>query len=322
MNTNTRELREAWIIEYLYDELDTEQKLRFEQELDKDRTLKTMYEEQLQLNGLFEKGSRPLVSQQRADQLRNQAIGKLQKPFAKPNFFDSLGAFFSDSTSVRAAFAGALFSFAAGVLLTPAIIPEIRGESGSATDLSPLNLTSYGEPQLVEARLDAYSADTEQVKFSYTMRSESQVSGNLDNSELRALLAQSLRLNDSDELRLQLVELFANHVDKPDVRSSLIQSLLNDPNPGVRYAAVSHLVKYTRYTDVKQALRNALKDDVNSGVRVESFLALSETIDQPFLKTVREHSVNDSNTFIRERSKQILNQYLTPMSMPRKSVSI
>ncbi len=90
------------------------------------------------------------------------------------------------------------------------------------------------------------------------------------------------------------------------MRQSLISTLLNDPNPGVRYHAVENLVKLVHLSDVRHALQQALMQDVNNGVRVEAFLALSQNVDEELLEVLRTHSINDANTFIRERTRRLL----------------
>ena len=319
IDEDKRTQREVWIIDYLYGELDRPHREQFERALNSDPTLRAMYEQNLGLDALMPRGIPPYPSSQRADTITQLTVTKLMNTPWHRRVAASVRAFIGRRPGMPMQLAGVALAFGLGVLASsqfPVLQPAEN--EASRSKLSLLNT----DQQLIDARLENYDPANEQVRFSFATLSESQVSGSLENREVRTLLAQSLTLNQSDGLRLQLVEMFGGHLAKPDVRQALITSLLNDPNPGVRYGAVVHLVKQTEHAEVRHALRVALKSDVNSGIRVEAFLALCEAIDQPFLKTLREHSVEDSNTLIRERSRRILEQHLAPETKRERTISI
>lgn len=304
--TNKKQQTEqnAWIIDALYGELDPQQQSDFEQALKDDPQLKQSYDRQSAFNLLMEKGSRPYISEERMQGVRWSTLRKLRQR-DQPSMWEALKKNLSFQIPVSLQIAGMAMMFVFGFLLHPVF--NNAGQENDALQ-GALSFVDNDDYQIVDVRLESYDQNAGDVQLSFALNSESQVSGNIANPQIRRLLTQSLHADSGDGVRLQLTELFGNHLQNQDVRDALIFTLLNDPNPGVRYNAVENLVKVAQQHAVRQALRQALVNDVNPGIRIEAFLALtsSKKIEPALLKALKNHSIDDANTLIRERTKKIL----------------
>ena len=100
-----------------------------------------------------------------------------------------------------------------------------------------------------------------------------------------------------------------------DVRDALITVILTDNNPGVRYEAMKLARKLPFDNEIKQAYLTILKTDSSSSLKIEAINALVEAGDNGLLLDKQELDIfkqklqTDENSYIRYRSKTILQEY-------------
>ncbi|WP_086933027.1 HEAT repeat domain-containing protein [Agarilytica rhodophyticola] len=322
MNHNETKMQyDAWIMDYLYGGLDAEQRLIFEQTLESDEQLRKAYESQCEFDEIVPKGLKPVISEQRTQGVRWSAFHNIRRK-TQPSDFSLVRYFrylWSAQVSMRIQFVSMAMMFAIGLFFSSFF-------NGSYTrpqvDNDGVALNTLGDNNIVDMQLEVYDRNIGNVEFSFTSAAQSKVQGNLSDPRIRNLLAKALHINNSDEVRLELSEMLGAYVQDNDIKSSLIYILTNDPNPGVRYNAVTSLVKDAADKQVRRALQYALVNDVNTGVRVEAFLALTKAVDEDLLKILRQHSIDDANTLIRERSKRLLEKFKKPKNNVSKKITV
>jgi len=296
--------REEWIIDYLYGELNDEQKETFELTLNKDARLKELYAQHIAIDNLIPKGVRPLIDGARMQGVRWSALKGVRQG-QKLSLIQRLATVWEWKILTKFHVASMVCMFVAGFIFN-GILEKTQPHDSISEDDSVLAFVESSDYQIVDMNLYSYDKNNGEIQFSFSMDSQSKMSGNMNSPIIRHMLAQRLKTESSDNVRLEIIELFGGYLHAQDIIAALIHVLLNDANPGARYNAVEHLVKESGKEDVKNALRYALVSDVNPGVRIEAFLAVTENIDSQTLKVLKSHSINDANTFIRERSKKII----------------
>jgi len=301
--------REQWLIDYLYAELDSEQKKQFERAMANDAQLKTLYQLHTALDSILPKGHQPRIEDERMQGVRWAAFRNIRQQ-ARPSLWQRFTVAWQ-KVSVPVQMASMAAIFFAGLLFgsidqMPGTILQDTLRKTLADKKSALEFVGNDDYQITEMNVDSYDASKGEVQFSFALASQSQVKGNMQNPRIRQLLAAFLQRGGADDVRLHLTEILGDYASEREVKNALIYTLLNDPNPGVRYQAVEHLVSMAEQRDVRQALQMALINDVNNGIRVEAFLALTANIDAQLVEILKTHSINDANTLIRERTKRIL----------------
>jgi len=305
---NSQKRREEWIIDYLYGELNSEQRAVFEQTLDRDRQLKILYDEHVSIDRLIPKGSRAIVGDDRLQGVRWAALRGIRNK-NNASLLERFLRVWNTQVPMKVQLASMVLMFSAGLMISSVIKhaeENVAVVETGVENFSALQFVKNSDYRIVDMTLDHYDSNKSDIQFSFAIASQSHVQGNLGNPQIRDFLAQTLNAGVNDDVRLSLSELLGTYAHSKHVKEALIDSLLNDVNPGVRYNAVEHLVKIAEQGDVRQALLHAMVYDVNPGIRVQAFLRLTENPDDKILNILSQYSVKDANALIRERSKQIL----------------
>jgi hypothetical protein len=322
---------QAFILAYLYDELSSQRRLDFEQRLQTDPLFCSLYHQQLELEAVMKPGTQPIIDDKRMDAVHWSLQKQLRKQVTKQrSLFGMLANLWQTQVSFKAQFASMIATFTLGLLLAQGgLFSNDAEDSGSerlvaAQDFDsqgaetqsdvPMSLIKDNDFQITDLQLKKFDPSSDKVQLVYSLESRTRVDGNIANGEIQQLLASSLKDDVSDATRLDLIEVLKNYAEFEQVRDALSHSLLNDPNPGVRMVAAESLSKLSADKSVRRVLLNALQNDVNPGVRVEVFQALLGYLseqskpDQDTLEVLQNYSVRDSNQYIRQQSKSLLNQ--------------
>jgi hypothetical protein len=150
------------------------------------------------------------------------------------------------------------------------------------------------------------------------------VQGTPDDAEIRRVLAYVIGHSGQfgDDVRLDSIDALRLKASDPQVRAAMSEALRHDPNPAVRLKAIEALRGVGPEPDVQGAILAALAGDDNSGVRIQALNTLFEQMrsgdfssapfDDRALSILRDRMRNDSNSYIRSRSADVLGQ-LTSM---------
>ncbi len=311
-NTEQLQLR---IISYLYGDLDAAEVRQFEKDLETNSQLRQLLEDEQRLDSAIPIGTQPSLTADRLQGNRWLLHQNLQKQsrslFSFRQWLDGLA-----ERPLTVAFQGAAMAmtFVLGIYVaSPATSPDstvVEGLVASTVDanFTPLQLVNNEDYEIYQLKVNGYDATTGDIDLSFSLASETRISGNVADQNIHGLMAVALQNDISSASRLDAIDALQPVSAGNEVYQALIHVLKNDRNPGVRYQAVRSLVALAHEEDVREALRNALNDDVNQGVRLEAFQALAAYPEEETLQIFRQKMNVDSNEFIRAQSKMIVEQ--------------
>jgi len=309
---DTIEQQQMLIMEYLYGEITQDQREQFEAALKEDAAFSALFEAETKFDASIPIGAAPAIDDERLEGNRWLLRQKL-KQAARPSF--SFKRVLTDilQRPLIVAFQGAAMAmtFAIGVMVaTPesaTVSPATVAEAGS-TSSSPLELINEEDFEIYKLKVNNFDAVTGEIDLSFSLASETHLSGNVADASISQLMAVAL-LDDIDSgSRLDTINALQPVIAGDKVLSALIHVLTTDPNPGVRYQAVQSLVTLAHEEEVRDALRYALQEDVNPGVRVQAFEALVNYQDEQTLDVFRNQMSSDSNEYIRAQSRSIIEE--------------
>ena len=311
-NTEQLQLR---VISYLYGDLDAQEVLQFEKELKSDSQLQQLLEDEQRLDSAIPIGTQPSVSAERLQGNRWLLHQNLQKQsrslFSFRQWVDGLA-----QRPFAIAFQGAAMAttFVLGIYVaSPAVSPGSSVTEGvviAITEVvfSPLQLVNNEDYEIYQLEVNGYDAVTGDIDLSFSLASETRITGNVADKNIHGLMAVALQNDIDSASRLDAIDALQTVSTGNEVYQALIHVLRNDLNPGVRYQAVRSLVALAHEEDVRDALRYALSDDVNPGVRLEAFQALVAYPEEETLQIFRQKMDADSNEYIRAQSRQIVEE--------------
>lgn len=311
-NTEQLQLR---VISFLYGDLDAEELRQFEKELETNSQLQQLLKDEQNFDSAIPLGMQPLVSAERLQGNRWLLHQNLQKQsrslFSFRQWLDSLA-----ERPLAVAFQGAAMAmtFVLGIYVAaPEATPTSLLLEGLVTatnevSFSPLQLVNNEDYEIYQLKVNGYDAATGDIDLSFSLASETRLSGNVADQNIHGLMAVALQNDIDSASRLDAINALRPVSAGNDVVQALIYVLMNDGNPGVRYQAVRSLVALAHEGDVRDALRNALSDDVNPGVRLEAFQALVAYPEEATLQILRQKMDEDSNEFIRAQSRMIVEE--------------
>ena len=310
----SKEQLQHLVIQYLYGDLSAEEIAQFEQELKSNSSLQQILHEEQRLDSALPVGMQPHIDADRLQGnrwlLRQNLERENRTRFSIKQWVESMTA-----RPVTVAFQGLAMAatFVLGILVaTPAGIqnaaPDAAQLASSDADLSPLALINDEDYEIYQLKVNEYDALTGDIDLSFSLASETRVSGNVADQGIYTLMAVALQHDIDSASRLDTINALQTVASDNRVLEALIHVLINDQNPGVRYQAVQSLVDLAHEERVRDALRFALRKDVNQGVRVEAFNALTNYQDEKTLAVFRQQMETDSNEYIRMQARSIVEE--------------
>jgi hypothetical protein len=100
-----------------------------------------------------------------------------------------------------------------------------------------------------------------------------------------------------------------------DVKEALVTVVMSDKNPGVRREALKLMSKFPYDENIKQALLYVITNDTVSGLRIEALNSIIAAgsrgykLNNEELNLFRQQMQDDENSYIKLRSKSILQEY-------------
>jgi hypothetical protein len=306
------EQQQMLIMDYLYGGLSDDERVQFELALTTNSALNALFEAERKFDASIPQSTAPVIDEERVEGNRWLLRQKLNKA-ARPRF--SVNQVLADvmQRPLTIAFQGVAMAmtFVIGVMVaapepgaaTPNEVVAI-GES----EPSPLAFINDEDFEIYKLKVNSYDSATGDIDLSFSLASETRLSGNVADASINQLMAVAL-LDDIDSAsRLDTINALQPVLTGDKVFNALIHVLTTDPNPGVRYQAVQSLVTLSHEEKVRDALRYVLEEDVNPGVRIQAFDALAEYKDQQTLDVFRRQMDVDSNEYIRAQSRTIIEE--------------
>ena len=308
---DTIEQQQMLIMDYLYGELSDDQRQQFEAALAENLAFNALFEAELKFDASIPIGTSPAIDAERIEGNRWLLRQKLKKA-AREGFSlkQLLAGLMQRPLTIAFQGAAMAMTFVLGVMVaTPESVDVATGEViAAASEPSPLRLINDEDFEIYKLKVNSYDAATGDIDLSFSLASETRLSGNVADASINQLMAVAL-LDDIDSAsRLDTINALQPVVNGDKVFNALIQVLTTDPNPGVRYQAVQSLATLTHEDKVRDALRYVLQEDVNPGVRIQAFEALVPFQDEATLAVFRRQMDSDSNEYIRAQSRSIIEE--------------
>ncbi len=304
------------VIRYLYGDLNDAEKSQFTEELGQNDALQKMLEQEQYFESALPIGAQPSIDAERMQGNRWLLRQRLQQEnrgrFSLRQWLQSL---FERPLTLAFQTAGMAATFVLGLMIaTPS--PGPVDQSGVSTlasvqqsqETSPLALINDEDYEIFELQVASYDAASGDIDLSFSLASETHISGNIADEEIHGLMAVALTNDIDSAARMETIDVLQPVVSGDRVYEALIYVLTNDQNPGVRYQAVQSLVELAHEDSVREALRYALSEDVNPGVRLEAFQALVNDPDEATLAVFRQQMDVDSNEYIRAQARSIVEE--------------
>ncbi len=302
-----RKQLEEFVLRYLYDDLDDEQRAVFERELSDNAQLQLILSMEQNLERTIPRGTSVYIDDDRLEDNRRLVRRRLQRLVAhRPAAGEFLIALLHRPSLAVLQIATLAICFALGFVVAGATGTESGAGDVLADAITPLGLVGEQDYEISELNIERFDPVSGDIDLSFAIASDTRLRGNVSDAGIRTLMTVAL-LNEIDEAaRLDTVEALQSVSNDNLVSASMIYVLTNDGNPGVRYSAVRSLVNHVDDERVESALRNALQQDVNPGVRVEAFNALARNPDSDTLMVFRQAAEVDGNDYIRQRARAII----------------
>ena len=306
---DNREQLQLLVMDYLYGEMTESERVEFEQLLQTNSLLQALLDSEKRFDSALPAGTRPLIDGERLQGNRWLLHQNLQKQsrqqFSLQRWWQ--GVMTRPLTFVLQGAAMAA-TFALGVLIaTPTDSGNgLQPTSMAAGEMSPLAFIDNDDFEIFELKVNSYDAASGAIDLSFSLASETRLTGNVADQGIHRLMAVALQDDIDSASRMDAINALQPVSNGSEVLQALIHVLRNDQNPGVRYQAVQSLVALAHEEQVREALRFALSEDVNPGVRLEAFAALANNPDSRTLAVFREKMEQDSNEYIRAQARNIV----------------
>jgi arsenate reductase-like glutaredoxin family protein len=312
-SSENREQLELQVIEYLYGGMSDEELAHFDQRLESDSALRQLLEQEQRLQSALPIGSQPRIDEERLQGNRWMLRQRLQKSQRARSLASLLAVLRQRPLTVALQGAAMAMTFLLGIMVAspqsgsgPVAGNEQVGLPLPSQATSPLAFIDDEDYEIFQLRVNSYDAASGDIDLSFSLASETRLTGNVADAGVHRLMAAALQDDIDSASRLDTIEVLQAVRAGEEVNQALIHVLLNDQNPGVRYQAVQALVELSDQEAVRAALRYALQSDVNQGVRVEAFNALSDYRDPQTLQVFRQQMEDDSNEYIRSQARSIV----------------
>lgn len=175
--------------------------------------------------------------------------------------------------------------------------------------LAPVaNLVSTPSPVL-STRVRLVNPDSSgRVRLLLEETRQRELSGELDDAEIRQLLLAAAADPGDPGLRVESIDLLKSHTANDEVRKALLNALQGDPNSGVRLKAIEGLRLYARDPETRRVLAAVLLNDDNPGVRTQAIDLLVQSKEADVAGVLQQLLRSEDNNYVRARSRRALNE--------------
>ncbi len=179
----------------------------------------------------------------------------------------------------------------------------------SSPMLSPVAKLMVGEQPVVATRVRLVNPDhSGRVKLLLEETRQREMSGEIDDGEIRRLLLTAAADPADPGLRVESIDLLKSQSSDDEVRKALLNALRGDPNCGVRLKAIEGLRAYARDPETRRVLATVLLNDDNPGVRTQAIDLLVQSKEPDVAGVLQELVRREDNNYVRSRSQRALNE--------------
>lgn len=308
---------------YFYEELSEQERIEFENHKVECKECSGEYERELSLFRELEKDKSPVINDRILSSARyqlNKALSEIQKSSQESVINKLLSYFF---TPYRFAFSSVVvltIGLLIGYVLFSGRSTASLSESSNTDFINASDKFVFNEQVLRISNIHFIDADASdgEIEFEFEAIKPVRMKGSVNDPQIQAVLAYSMLNNQNPGSRLSSINAIESkpqlRIDN-DTKNSLLTVLLTDENPGVRLEALRVLKKLPYDETIKQSFLMVLTSDTTSGLRIEAINAISDLIEkgltfsQDDILLFKEKLNNDSNNYIKFKSRTILQEY-------------
>ncbi len=298
---------------YLYEELDSEKKILFEDHLKSCKDCTNELESYKILFADISEDSKSAVDLKLLTEARLELRGALRSQQNKTSLSNNikdyiLSLLYKPVGLALSGFSLLLIGLLIGffVFNTP-VIENIKTSSENSNQVRIQNINF----------IDPDPSDGE-VEFTFETVQSDRMKGSVNDTELQKILTYAVLNEQNPGTRLNSISVInANQIQKPDdeIKSTLIAVAKYDDNPGVRREALKSLNKLPADEEIKNTMIYVLLNDTSAGIRIEAINGLVDAaktginLNQKDLNTLRDKIQIDDNNYIRYQAKNIIKEY-------------
>ena len=298
---------------YLYEELDCEKKILFENHVKSCKDCANELESYKILFTDISEDSKSPVDLKLLTEARLELRGALRSQQNKTSFSNNIKDYISSHFYKPVGLAVSGFSliliglFIGYLIFSSHVIDNLETDSKVSDKLRIQNI-NFIDPDPSDG----------QVEFTFEAVKSGRIKGNVNDTELQKILTYAVLNEQNPGTRLNSINVInANQIKKPDdeIKSTLIAVAKFDNNPGVRREALKSLNELPADEDIKNTLIYILLNDTSAGIRIEAINALVQgsksgiNLNQKDLLLLREKIQIEKNNYIRFQAKNIIKEY-------------
>lgn len=307
---------------YLMNEIDTDQKIEFENLILENDDLHKEFESIKNLYEAITKNRPAEADEQLLVSARNNLMRSIRSEQStvsvKNKILDWLKNIFV--TNYKLSFGGIsllIVGFLAGYLIFSVSLQKPLLQSINSVDLDNLfeNTT-----KITNIRFPNPFSESGEIEIAFDAVKPISYKGTADDPLIQKLLATALVTENNPGLRLKTVNTISSQLKSesisidPKIKSSLITAMQVDENPAVRKEALNALTKFPFDEEIRNAFLFVLSNDNNSGMRVSAINALAElkiqgkTLDDKIIEVLSRKAEYDESDFIRIRAASLVKE--------------
>lgn len=298
---------------YLYEELDYEKKILFENHVKSCKDCSNELESYKKLFADISEDSKSFVDPKLLLESRLELRGAIRSQQSKSSLKDNIKDYLSSFIYKPIGLAVSGFSlllvglFIGYLIFNLSVNEQIEPDSAKSDPLRIQNINF----------IDPDPSDGE-VEFTFEAVKSGRIKGNVNDIELQKILTYAVLYEQNPGTRLNSINVInANQNQKPDdeIKSTLIAVTKYDNNPGVRREALKSLNELSADEDIKNALIYVLLNDTSAGIRIEAINGLVKAskrginLNQKDLLLLRGKIQSDENNYVRYQAKNIIKEY-------------
>ena len=202
------------------------------------------------------------------------------------------------------------------LLLTPNTDKPIDISGQEKVDMNKLIQSGA----LVDLQIDQSTLSTSSIKLVSHSNEKFNVSGNVNDKNIRQILYYLLLNDDVVDNRFQAGKQIRKITPNNESRMVLISSVLSETDQNVRSQSMGTLTQYQSSPELINACKRILLDDHNVDMRLESLDILEKNKSSDLIPLLELVSKMDDNSSVRDKASKLLAELQQPVSIEYNEV--
>jgi hypothetical protein len=174
---------------------------------------------------------------------------------------------------------------------------------------------------LSDLQIDQSTLSPSSIKFVSHTDNRFNVSGNINDKNIRKILYYLLLNDDNINNRYQAGKQINRITPDNESRMVLISSVLSETDQRVRLQSMETLSRYQSSPDLINACKRILLDDHDHAMRLESLNILEKNMSSDLIPLLELVSKMDDNSSVRDKANELLTELQKPMSIENNEVT-